>query len=80
MPFFLSLFLSGRGCCECASLSFLSFSAGCVLRISPGTQQRWLFKKENGAINKLLKRLGLSPPHDFSPVNSETLFAVFAAR
>jgi hypothetical protein len=39
---------------------FSLFCAGCVLRISPGTQQRWLFKKENGAINKLLKRLGLS--------------------
>jgi hypothetical protein len=65
-----------------SALLFLSLSVCllCCVRISPGTQQRWLFKKENGAINKLLKRLGLSPPHDFSPVNSETLFAVFAAR
>lgn len=72
-------------CALCFSLYFSAAAADCVCsaactpRISPGTASA-LFKKENGAINKLLKRQGLSPPHDFSPVNSETLFAVFAVR
>jgi hypothetical protein len=63
MPFFFFFSLDVD---VVSALLFLSSlfcpSLLCVLRISPGTQQRWLFKKENGAINKLLKRLGLSPP------------------